>query len=158
MRQITQDQTAYDTHGEALKVANKKQWVKALALTNLAIKKQPKEARFHITKGRLLGETGKNNAAIGAFNQATAIEPQYFAGFLHRGLLLQELKRNKEAKRDLLASNKLFETSVANYYLGEIALSDKQSQSAISYYRRAAKGQGQAAQAAASRLQQLGTR
>lgn len=156
IRQIIKDQKAYDSHNKALAAVKKKEWDKALSLTNQAIKQQPKEARFHITKGRLLDEMGKDKSAIIAFNKATALEPQYYAGFLYRGLIHQELKKPNAAEKDFLASNKLLETGIANYYLGEIALGKNQHQSAIGYYRRAAQSGGNVAKAASGRLKQLG--
>jgi predicted Zn-dependent protease len=154
--QIRKDASAYKAHNDALAAAKKKEWDKALSLTNQAIKRQPKEARFHITKGRLLDETDKDKAAIKAFNQATRLEPQYFAGFFYRGLTHQKMKSNNAAEKDLLASNKLFETATANYYLGDISLAKKQRQSAITYYRRASQGGGDIAKAAQGKLKQLG--
>lgn len=154
--QMIKDKKAYDLHSEAMKATSKKEWDKALSLTNQAIKRQPKEARFHITKGRLLNETGKGKEAITAFNQATRLEPQYFAGFFYRGLANQKMKQNTAAEKDLIASNKLLETGVANYYLGEISLAKKQRQSAIQYYQRAAQSGGEVGKAATGKLQQLG--
>ena len=156
IQQMTKDQKAYDLHNDALKATKEKDWDKALSLTNQAIKRQPKEARFHITKGRLLNETGESKKAVTAFNQATKLEPQYFAGFFYRGLVNQKIKNANAAEKDFLASNKLLETGIANYYLGDIALAKKQRSSAIKYYKRAAQGGGDIAKAATEKLQTLG--
>lgn len=154
--QISKDQKAYDLHVKALEATQKKEWDKALSLTNQAIKRQPNEARFHITKGRLLNETGESKQALTAFNQATQLEPQYFAGFFYRGLANQKNKQNNAAEKDFLASNKRLETGIANYYLGDIALAKKQRHSAIEYYKRAAQSGGDVAKAANTKLQTLG--
>jgi beta-barrel assembly-enhancing protease len=156
IKQIKQDQSAYKLHEDALSSAGKKQWESALSLTNKAIQQQDKEARFFITQGRLLNQLGQNKKAIEAFNQATTLEPKYFAGFFYRGLSYQKTGQNDAAERDFLASNTLLETATANYYLGEIALAKNQRQSAIDYYRRAVQGGGESGKAAAEKLQQLG--
>jgi predicted Zn-dependent protease len=156
IRQLIDDQKAYDIHTQALSSAKDKQWQQALTLTNQAIKQQPKEARFHITKARLLNEEGQRKAAIKALDLAIGIEPDYFAGFFYRGLIHQKMENNTAAERDFLASNRLLETGVANFYLGEISLQKKQHQTAINYYRRAAQSGGEVAKAATEKLQQLG--
>lgn len=156
MAQIVKDKDAYKVHQEAITAANKKEWDKALSLTNKAIKSQPKEARFHITKGRILERTDKNKEAIPAFSEAVKLEPGYFAGFFYRGLTLQKIDDNAAAKKDLIASNSLLETATANYYLGEVSLAQNQRQEAIQYYRRAAGSSGDVATAANKRLQELG--
>jgi predicted Zn-dependent protease len=156
INQVLNDKPAYKLHQDALVAARKEEWDKALSLTNQAIKKQSKEARFHITKGRLLDQKKNNKMAVKAFNQAIKLEPNYFLGFLYRGLTHQKIKQNTFAEKDFLASNQLLETQTANYYLGEIALKKNQRQSAINYYRRAAQGGGEIAKAATGKLKQLG--
>ncbi len=155
-KQIRADKSAYKTHEKAITEAKKKAWDSALTLTQKAIKQQPKEARFHITKGRLLKEMEKNKEAVKAFDKATKLEPEYFAGFFYRGLTQQELNNTKAAEKDLLKSNTLLETGVANYYLGEIALSNNKRDSAINYYKRAAQSGGKIGEAAIGKLQTLG--
>jgi predicted Zn-dependent protease len=155
IKQITQDEEAYKTHEKAIAQAQKKSWDNALKLTKSAIKQQPKEARFHITKGRLLNELKKSDDAIKAFDKAVSLEPNYFAGVFYRGLTQQALKNNNAAEKDLIKSNVFLETGLANYYLGEIALSKNQRASAVNYYQRAAQSGGSVAKAAVKRLQEL---
>ncbi len=156
IQQIIKDKKAYDLHQEALAEAKKKEWGKALSLTKQAINRQPKEARFYITQGRLLHQTDKDKTALKAFNRAVALEPNYFAGFFYRGLTHQKIKQTNAAEKDFLSSNKLLETPTANYYLGEIALNKKQRQTAVNYYRRAAQAGGDIGKAATAKLKQLG--
>ena len=156
IKQIIADKGAYQTHEKALQKAKEKSWESALSMTQQAIKQQPKEARFHITKGRLLNELEKNKEAVNAFNQAVKLEPKYFAGFFYRGLTQQELKNSKLAEKGLIKSNSLLETGVANYYLGEISLGNNKKESAINYFKRAARSGGEVGKAAAGKLQTLG--
>jgi predicted Zn-dependent protease len=156
IKQILADKEAYKTHAEAIAQAKKKTWKSALKLTQKAIKLQPKEARFHITKGRLLNEMKKNKAAVKAFTLAIKLEPEYFSGFFYRGLTQQKLKHTKAAENDFIKSNTLLNTGVANYYLGDIALSNNKRRAAIAYYKRAAQSGGEVGKAAAGKLQSLG--
>ncbi len=158
IRQLKRDQAAYKSHANALTAANKKQWGKALSLTNRAIKQQPREARFHLTKG-LLNKRAKNNKqALASFNRAVRLDPTYFLPLLQRGLINYDMSRYQSAQTDLSSSNKKFATAPAYFYLGEIALKQRQRNNAASYYRKAAQGGGEIAKAAASRLRQLGVR
>ncbi|MGS2718412.1 M48 family metalloprotease [Eionea flava] len=155
IQQISKDKKAYEKHAEAITKAKEKSWKEALALTQEAIKRQPKEARFHITKGRILSEMDKSKEAIKSLNKAASLEPNYFAGYFYRGLVNKELKNNSAAEKDLIKSNSLLETGIANYYLGEIALSKNQKKSAINYYQRAAQSGGNIGQKAAEKLETL---
>lgn len=156
IKQIVKDKAAYENHAKAISEASKKSWQSALALTDKAIKQQAKEARFYITKGRLLNEMDKRQNAVKAFNTATTLEPTYFAGFFYRGFTHEKLNNMTAAEKDLIKSNTLLETGIANYYLGEIALTKNQRTSAVNYFKRAAQSGGEIGKAAANKLQSLG--
>lgn len=155
MKQLKKDEKAYDKHEEAAIAAKNKEWDKALSLTNEAIKMQPKEARFHITKGRIYEGKEDSTAALKAFDRAVTLEPSYFMPFYFRGIARHETENFSGAKQDFIASNKLYETSTANYYLGEISLAENNRSGAIQYYQRSAQMGGDAGKAAAARLQEL---
>lgn len=156
IRQIRKDQPAYDKHTEALAAAGKKQWKTALTRTNQAIKLQPREARFYMTKGRLYQRDKKNKSALSAFSQAIKLDPQFFAPHLYRGLLYNQLKNYSRAESDLAASYQKLATQPAAFYLGEIAQRNNQRDKAVSYYRQAAQGGGELGKEASGRLQRLG--
>jgi len=157
-RQIRRDQPAYKKHQEALTAAGKKDWKTAMVKTNQAIKMQPREARFQITKGRLHNRAKQNKSAISAFSKAIKLEPSFFMPRLYRGLIYNKLKNYSRAEADLSASYKTLQTQVASFYLGEIAQRNKQRDRAVSYYRQAAQGGGKYGKEASGRLQRLGVR
>jgi predicted Zn-dependent protease len=157
-QQLRKDQPAYEKHQQALKAAGEKQWDEALALTNQAIRLQPKEARFYITKGRLLDRSDQDNEALVAFNKAESLEPGFFAPHLYRGLLFNTMKKYSEAEQDFLASNQLLPTQPATFYLGEISQRNNKRSKAIQYYQQAAQGGGDIGKAANGRLQSLGVK
>ena len=156
--QVKKDQKAYELNDQADQAARKKEWDKALSLSNQAIKLQPREARFHITKGRILDSKKDHANAIKAFNLAATLEPNYFGSRFYRGVSYHANKNYKAAESDLLAANKLLETGVAYYYLGEIAENKKQRQAAITYYQTAARSGGDVGKAASARLRKMGVR
>jgi predicted Zn-dependent protease len=158
IRQIRKDKPAYEAHQNALKAAKKKQWSEAMNLTNRAIRLQPKEARFQITKGHLLNKQKKKTQALSAFNRAVNLEPQYFSPHLYRGLLYNDLKNYARAEQDLQNSFKLFPTQPAAFYLGEISQRKRNYQQAVNYYRQASRGGGEMAKVANQRIQRLGIR
>lgn len=154
--QIRRDKPAYDKHEAALKAANKKDWRQALNLTNQAISKQPKEARFQITKGQLLNRDDKNTQALSAYTKAIKLEPSYFQAHLRRGLLYNKMKQYDKAQQDLSTSHKMLPAQISSFYLGEIAQRKNMRQQAIQYYRQAAQSGGKIGKEAAGRMQKLG--
>ncbi len=158
-RQLRKDQPAYERHQEAIVAANKKEWNKALDLTNKAIALQSREARFYITKGRLLDQLKQDKSAspvLSAFTTAIQLEPSFFAGYFYRGLLQNKLNNYAKAEADLLASYERLQTQPGAFYLGEIAQRNNQRDKAIRYYQAAAQGGGDIGKEAQGRLQQLG--
>ena len=155
IRQIVRDKAAYQAHRDATAAANKKQWRQAVVFTDKAIAAQPREALFLITRARLYEHYDSNRNALTLYDRAIRLNSGYFAGYLHRGLLHHKIKQFANAERDLLASNRLLETQPANFYLGEIALSKGQRQTAIRYYQKAARSGGELQKAALQRLKDL---
>lgn len=155
-RQIRRDKPAYDKHQAALKAASKKEWAQALKLTTQAISRQPREARFHITKGQLLNREDKNTQALSAYAKAIKLEPSYFQAHLRRGLLYNKMKQYDKAQQDLSTSHQMLPTQTSSFYLGEIAQRNNDRQQAIQYYRQAQQSGGKIAKEAAGRLKKLG--
>ena len=156
-QQIRRDKSAYDKHLLALKAANSKNWNQSLKLTLEAIRAQPKEARFYITKGQLLARDDKKIQALSAFNSAIKLEPDYFQAHLRRGLLNNKMQRYQNAKADLSTSHNLFPTQLSSFFLGEIAQRNSNRQQAIQYYQQAQRGGGDMGTEATDRLQRLST-
>jgi len=154
-KQLKKDRPAYEKHREAQQAASKKDWSKALSLTNQAIKMQPKEARFHITKGRVLNEQNNTKAALSAMERAVALEPSYFQTRFYRGVMNHKLKNFTKAKSDFEASNKLLPTQQADYFLGEIGLQQNQPRQALGYFQRVEQAGGNLGNYASRRIQQL---
>jgi len=154
-KQLKRDRPAYEKHRQALQAAGDKQWRQALSLTNQAIKIQPREARFHVTKGRILSEQKKPKTALAALNRAVILEPDYFQTRFYRGVVQHKLKNYDSARVDFEASNKLLPTQQADYFLGEISLQKKQYRQALGYFQRVQQAGGQLGNFAGKRIAQL---
>lgn len=152
---IRRDQVAYEKHQQALTLVEKKQLQSALSAVKEAIRLQSKEARFYLTQAQILSEREDDAAALISLNKAVRLDSNYFATHLRRGLLHQRLKNDALAKKDLLNSRNLLETSIANYYLGEIALRNQNKQQAIQFYQQASRSGGAYGKRANLRLQEL---
>ncbi len=155
-RQLRKDQAAYDLQAQALKYANNKELGKALDMVDQAIKKQPKEALFYVTKGQLLLAQKDPQNAYQAFTQAAQKNPTYFLPQLMAGISAKEIGNKSDAKRYLASSLRLLPTAQANYYLGEIALRDGDKNTAKRYFNVAASDQGDIGKAAQEQLARLG--
>lgn len=153
--QILKDQPAYDKHAEAQKTASEGNYDKALALTNEAMKMQPKEPSFPTTRGQILLQKKDYRGAVEAFNRANRLYPEYFMPLLGRGLAEKQMKNFAAAEQDLEASNALLPTQAAVFHLGEIKLQQGDKQKAIAYFQQSAQGTGELAEKSQAYLQEL---
>ncbi len=153
--QLVKDKAAYDLHQQANKAASQKQMGQALKLVNQAISKQPKESLFWLTKGRIEAQIGTRTQALKAFDQSISLNPDYYLPYLYRGMFNLSAQQTADATRDFLASTDRLQTSIADYYLGEIAYSQNDRETAKAYFYRASQGQGEYADAARARLSRL---
>lgn len=155
MQQVRKDKEAYDAHVEALALAQKSEFAKALGLIDKAISRQPQEALFHVAKGQLQMAEKKNTDALKAFQRARQLNPEYYAGHLGAGLLYVQANNNSQATSALEASMNLLATPIASYHLGELALASGDTSKARSYFEFAAQGTGEIAEAAKGQLAKL---
>lgn len=153
--QIKKDRPAYKANAEALQLMSKQKYKQALSFANKAIKAQPKEALFYITKAELLSQLGNDKGAIAAFSQSIQKNPTYFMGYLGKGLLEKKLGALSGAKVRLEKSLEFLPTQTATYHLGELAMSAGNKESAIRYFTYAAKGGGELGEQATQRLSAL---
>ncbi|WP_299770523.1 M48 family metalloprotease [uncultured Pseudoteredinibacter sp.] len=155
MRQLRKDAAAYKLHQDALAAANQKQLDKALSLTEQAIRKQPKEALFWDTKGKLLLNQKRSKSALNAFSRAIDINPNYFGPYVGRGIVNKNLGNEAQAKIDFETSLSMLPTQYATFHLGELELKQGNSRKAYEYYQFAAASGGELGQKAQQRMQQI---
>lgn len=153
--QLKKDQPAYDKHQLAEQAAAKGNMDEALALTEQAIKLQPNESLFYVTKGQILFSQDNAAAAKSAFAEANSRNPDYFMGFLGLGICEAQQKNWSAARTALTQSTQLLPTATAVFYLGEVELGSGNREQAVGYYQQAASAGGDIGAAAERRLAQL---
>ena len=154
--QIKKDQPAYERHQKALQAAGKKDYATALSGINAAIKAQPDEALFYVSRGQIQLQQKEYSAAEKSFQSAYNRNPDYVMPALGLGLAQKAQSKNTLAKTHLQKSLKLLPTPIAMYHLGEIEQAEGNKETAAKYYQQVARSGGALGTAAADRLEQMG--
>lgn len=152
IKQLKKDAEAYDAQDEAIKALNDENPDLALKALDRAVKQQSGEGQFWELRGHAWKMKGDNSNAEKAFTTAINKNGNYFQHWLARGILRKEAGRNRAAESDLKRSQELLPTAASAYYLGEIAESRGDRNSAITYYQQAASAGGSAGTAAQTKL------
>ncbi len=152
---LVRDADAYKAHDDALKAAKDGQFEQADALTDKAIKLQPREAKFHGLKGDLALNDKQYKTALKHYDDAIARYPDYFAFHLRSGQAKKQLGDRVGAKASFEKSLTLLPTPTAHNELGEISLSEGNRQQALQHFQVAAQSNseiGKRAGVSATRL------
>lgn len=152
---IRKDRAAYDMNQKAQKAIADGNLNAALAMSDKAIKMQPKEAQFHITRGKALFTKEDYANAQKSFTKAVNLNPKYFLSNLSLGLTQKKRSNFSAAEASLEAAAKLLQTTIGAYHLGEIALERGQGTKAIEYFKYAAQDKGELGKAAQGQLNKL---
>jgi len=145
---LFRDAPAYAAYDKAEKALQKGDFKTARALTDKAIAIEPKEALFHVLKGRALEGAYRGRQALNEYRQAAQLNPGYYEGHLRLGLLLDAMGNRYQAKQALENSVRLLKTAAALRRLGSYALADGNVIQAKGYFRQAAEsgsGEGRSA-------------
>lgn len=102
--------SAYENYDQGLKALKKKQYAEAHALAERAIEALPTEALFHGLKGDTLAKLNRREDALACYDQAIALEKQYFYFYQQRGALLDKMGQKARAIDDLKLSQQLLPT------------------------------------------------
>lgn len=146
---------AYDKYEQGQAALKDKQYDKALNLADEAIRKEPREAMFYALKGDAHLQQKQAKSAVQDYSEAIKRNNDYFAYYLMRGMAQRQLNDNKAARVDLESSVKLLPTSVAHYELGNLALVDKDENSAVEHFRVAAESESEVGKQATAALMRL---
>jgi tetratricopeptide (TPR) repeat protein len=146
---------AYDKHDKAVQAARKKEYAQARQLATEAATALPKEARFQQTLGEIALAEKDEKKAIGHYEKAIQLDPDYFGSYLGAGVAQFRSGNKAKAEELFTASTKLLPTAPAAYYLGELAKGRGETQKAMQYYQAAASAQGEVGQAAAGEFVRL---
>ena len=145
---------AYLAHDEGRKLLEKEPR-KAIEKADEALAIEPREAMFHDLRGDALKGLGRNAEAEKEYNEAIRRNGEYFAHYLNRGLVRQQLGNKAGAKSDMEQANRLLPTSAAHYVLGNLAQGENNPTRAIEHYKLAAGSDSDAGRRAGSALVRL---
>ena len=120
-----------------------------------AIAIEPREGHFHSLLGDIEREGGRPDKARRHYDQAIALNSDFFYYHLKRGLLNEQLNDRKAARRDLERSVKLLPTANAFNALGNIARAERNYAAAKQYYAKAADHDSAIGKAAFAALVEL---
>ncbi|MDA1299436.1 MAG: M48 family metalloprotease [Proteobacteria bacterium] len=148
-------QPAYEELQRAQFLVSENKLESAETALHKAIRIEPNEALFHGTLGDVYRLENRFESATGAYDQALALDAEYYRYYLGRGLALARQGRNVEARADLTRSNQLLPTATAMTALGNLSLAAGQPGEAKEYFRVAMSAdnqQGKIARSAYIRL------
>jgi beta-barrel assembly-enhancing protease len=155
IKKLMEMKPAYDKHDKAVAAARKKDFAQARQLAGEAAAALPKEARFQQTLGEIALAEKDEQKAIGYYEKAQQLDPDYFGSYLGAGVAQYRAGNKAKAEELLTKSSKLLPTAPAAFYLGELAKSRGETQKAVQYYQAAASSQSEIGKAAAGELVRL---
>ena len=129
---------AYDKFDQAQAAAGQKDYKKAKALATEASKMLPQEGRFQEFLGEVAIAQKQPKQALGYFEKATQLNPNYFGSYLGAGVANLQTGNKAEAEALLKRSAQLLPTAPAAFYLGNIARDRGDANAAMQYYQVAA--------------------
>ncbi|MES2500859.1 MAG: M48 family metalloprotease [Pseudomonadota bacterium] len=131
-------QAAYKAYDDAVKALAKKDTVTATKLAKQAIAGEPREARFQELLGDIALTDEKSQEAIGYYEKAIKMQPDYFKPHIQTGIALFNLGKKSEAEPYLKRANALLPTAPGHALMGQIAESRGQTDLALQHYQMAA--------------------
>lgn len=146
---------AYDAYDEGVAALAKGDAAKAESLAKKAISIEPREARFQELLGDVAMKHDNGKQALGYYQKAIDMQPDYFRPNLEAGLVLNKLGRVKEAESYLQHSNELLPTATGYYALGQIAEARGDIDGALKQYEVAAGSDSDVGKLATADLMRL---
>lgn len=146
---------AYAAYDNGVKALASGDVNKAAAFAKKAVDGEPREARFQELLGDVAMKQNKGNEALGYYQRAIRMQPDYFRPYVQSGIVLNSQGRMAEAETFLAHSNELLPTATSFYVLGQIAERQGEVNVAMQHYAIAADSNSQAGQASITRYQRL---
>lgn len=148
-------QSAYKAYDDGVKELAKGDAAKAAALAMQAITTEPREARFQELLGDIALSKKQNKEALGYYEKAIKMQPDYFRPHMQSGIALNNLGRKSEAETALNHSNKLLPTAPSFYLLGQIAEDRGDVDTALKHYEIAADSDSDIGKSSTERFTRL---
>lgn len=135
-------ESAYVSYDRAQFLIEEQEFASALKALQHAQDIEPKEARFYGTMGDVYRLQLQHRKAKTAYDQALALDENFYEYYLGRGLSNAKLGNAAAAKSDLSKSNELLPTAVAMSELGTLALTERKKGVAKQYFKAAMNAGG----------------
>ncbi len=148
-------QAAYKAYDEGVKALQKGDTLSANKLAQEAIKAEPREARFQELLGDIALSQKKNQEALGYYDKAIKMQPDYFKPHVQSGIALYNMGKKKEAEPFLIRANELLPTAPGHALLGDIAEERGDIDGALQHYQMAASSNSEIGQQAGARVVKL---
>ncbi len=129
---------AYKAYDEGVAALKKGDGNTATQMANRAISLEPREARFHELLGDVAMSQKKPQVALGYYDKAIQLQPDYFKPHIQTGIALRNMGRLTEAEPYLKRANALLPTAPGYALMGEILESRGDTQNALQHYQMAA--------------------
>tara|TARA_B110000879_G_C11059660_1_gene466187 strand:- start:261 stop:1100 length:840 start_codon:yes stop_codon:yes gene_type:complete len=153
--QLTTDAPAYAAEKLALKALADNKPKLAIEHLDRAVALQPAESQFWLLRGQAWTMLDNLSNAEKSYSTAIAKNKAVYSPYLARGILRYEQGDRVAAKADIKQSYKLLPTAKASYYLGELALNNKEYQQANGYFQQAAQDRGELGNQSREKIQQV---
>jgi predicted Zn-dependent protease len=148
-------QAAYKSYDDGVKALEKGDAANAASLAKQAIVGEPREARFQELLGDVALSKKQNKEALGYYEKAIKMQPDYFRPHVQSGIALNNLGRKAEAETYLNQSNKLLPTAPSYYLLGQFAEDRGDVDTAMQHYEMAAGSDSEIGKSSAERYTRL---
>lgn len=148
-------QSAYKAYDDGVKVLAKGDAKQAGKLAKQAIAGEPREARFQELLGDIALSQKKPAEALGFYEKAIQMQPDYFKPQVQCGLALVDLGRKSEAEAYFKRGNALLPNAQSYYYMGEIAEERGDLTEALQSYQAAAGSDSSVGKASVERYIRL---
>ena len=135
---------AYKAHDEGMKALQKGELKNARTHAEKALSIEPREPRFYTLVGDIDYKEHQFQKALGNYGKAMVRDDNFFYVYIQRGLTRMKLGDQDGARSDFKRSLDLLPTAIANNALGNIALDQKDRQSAMGYFKAAATSNSEA--------------
>lgn len=144
-------QAAYKAHDEAVLALTKGDTAKATTLARQAVSQEPREPRFQDLLGDIALSQKNYDEALKYYAEAIKMQPDYFKPHIQSGVALYNSGRKTEAEPYFKRSNALLPTAPGHFFLGEIAESRGDVDSAMKNYQIAASSNSEIGKASTER-------
>jgi beta-barrel assembly-enhancing protease len=148
-------QAAYKAYDDGVKALAKGDVGQATELARQAVVAEPREARFHELQGDIAMKQNHGEEALGYYQQAIKLQPDYFRPHVQMGVALTSLGRRAEAEPYLKRSNELLPTATSFYLLGQLAEARDDVDTALAHYQTAADSNSDVGKSSIARYERL---